>query len=227
MSAKILIDINDLHKYKCKDPIPFSCEYCNKTFYRTKGNVQRWIKGTKAITCCSKKCLNKKQCTYKTLKCTQCNNPVTRQLSDLRNTSFCTHSCSAKYWNVHRKWSKNTNRSKLERWLESQLTILYPNLEIHYNKNTTINAELDIYIPSLKLAFELNGIFHYEPIFGEEKLKIKQNNDDRKYQACLENNIELCIIDTTSQKNFREKTGRKFLDIITNILNKKGSLYPD
>ena len=33
-----------------------------------------------------------------------------------------------------------------------------------------INSELDVYVPSLNLAFELNGIFHYEPIYGEKKL---------------------------------------------------------
>jgi len=46
--------------------------------------------------------------------------------------------------------------------------MLYPDLVIHFNKKDAINSELDIYIPSLKLAFELNGIFHYEPIFGKE-----------------------------------------------------------
>lgn len=91
--------------------------------------------------------------------------------------------------------------------------------EIIFNGKEIINSELDIYIPSLKLAFELNGIFHYEPIYGEEKLKNIKNNDDRKFQDCLEKNIELCIIDTSGSKNFKPERDKKYFDIISNIIN--------
>jgi hypothetical protein len=103
--------------------------------------------------------------------------------------------------------------------LEAQLTTLYPTLDILYSDKTTINSELDIYIPSLRLAFELNGIFHYEPIYGEDKLTQITNNDNRKFQACLEQAIQLCIIDTSGQKYFKESTSQKYLDIITTIIN--------
>jgi hypothetical protein len=52
-------------------------------------------------------------------------------------------------------------------------------------------------------------------------LKRIKNNDNRKFQACLERGIELCIIDTTSQKVFKEKSSEKYLQIIKNIINKK------
>ena len=73
----------------------------------------------------------------------------------------------------------------------------------------------------MKLAFELNGIFHYEPIFGNEKLSKIQKNDTNKFLKCQEKNISLCIIDTSSQKYFKEQTSKKFLDIITNIIDQK------
>jgi hypothetical protein len=88
--------------------------------------------------------------------------------------------------------------------LQEKLTILFPSLDIHYNRKDAINSELDIYIPSLKLAIELNGIFHYEPIYDQDKLDQIQNNDHRKFQACAENGISLCIIDTSSLKYFKE-----------------------
>ena len=81
--------------------------------------------------------------------------------------------------------------------------------------------ELDVLIPSLNLAFELNGIFHYEPIYGSDKLSSIKNNDERKFQACLEKGIELVIIDTSSQVYFKEKTSQKYFDIIENIIDIK------
>ena len=70
------------------------------------------------------------------------------------------------------------------------------------------------------MAFELNGIFHYEPIYGEEKLDKIQNNDERKFAACREAGISLCIIDTSSQKYVKPNTSKKYLDIIIEIINK-------
>lgn len=84
-----------------------------------------------------------------------------------------------------------------------------------------INSELDIYIPSLKLAFELNGIFHYEPIYGQDKMNQIQNNDNRKFQACLEHGIELCIIDSSKLTYFKPANAQKYLDIITQVINSK------
>ena len=92
---------------------------------------------------------------------------------------------------------------------------------IKFNSKEDIDSELDIYIPSLKLAFELNGIFHYEPIFGKDKLRQIKNNDLRKFQACIEHTIELCIIDVAKLKYFKEQTAKQYLDIIKCIVNKK------
>lgn len=132
---------------------------------------------------------------------------------------FCSRSCSATYTNTHK--TKGCVRSKLELFLEGKLETLYPNIDIHFNRKDAINSELDIYIPSLKLAFELNGIFHYEAIFGADKLDKIKNNDQRKFQACLENNIELCIIDSSKLKYFKEINAKPYLDIICGIINKK------
>ena len=97
----------------------------------------------------------------------------------------------------------------------------YSNLDFIFNSKNAINSELDIYIPALNLAFELNGIFHYEPIYGVKKLTSIQNNDNRKFRACLEKGIELVIIDTSNQIYFKEKSSKKYLDIISNIINNK------
>ncbi len=141
----------------------------------------------------------------------------------MSKNNFCSQSCAAIYNQSHK--THGYRRSKLEIWLEVELNKLYPSLEIHFNRKDAINSELDIYIPSLKLAFELNGIFHYEPIYGEEQLKKIKNNDTRKYQACLERGIELCIIDTSKIKYFKESTSKPILDIISKIINDKIKFY--
>ena len=132
---------------------------------------------------------------------------------------FCSQSCAATYNNTHKK--KGIRRSKLEIWLEEKLSQKYKNLNILYCDKNTINSELDIYIPSLNLAFELNGIFHYEPIFGQKKFNQIINNDERKFQACLEHKIELCIIDASKLTYFKEKNALMYFEIIDNIISKK------
>lgn len=132
---------------------------------------------------------------------------------------FCTQSCFAKYHNAHKTWG--TRRSKLEGWLEENLRGLYPELDIHCNRTDAIQGELDFYFPGLKLAFELNGIFHYEPIYGgPEKLTQIQNNDARKMAACLERGIELCVVDTSQADYFKPKVAEKFLGIVRGVLDR-------
>lgn len=68
----------------------------------------------------------------------------------------------------------------------------------HHRPKWLDKLELDIYLPNLRLAFEYQGIQHYEPIErwgGEEYLKIVQEHDRRKKELCVENNVTLICID--------------------------------
>jgi hypothetical protein len=132
---------------------------------------------------------------------------------------FCSKSCAATYNNTHK--THGYRRSKLEAYIETKLITNYPNLEIHFNRKDTINSELDIYIPSLKLAFELNGIFHYEPIYSDKQFSQIQNNDKRKFCACLEKNIELCIVDSSSLTYFKPDKAEKYYQIVKQLIDHK------
>lgn len=127
---------------------------------------------------------------------------------------FCNLSCSASYNNTHKK--AGSVRSKLEIWMENNLQSRYPNLVIKYNEKSAIQSELDIYIPSLQIAFELNGIFHYQPIFGEGRLAAIQNMDGVKKIACEKAGIKLLSIDISEQKRFTPSSSLKYLDIVVN-----------
>jgi hypothetical protein len=152
-----------------------------------------------------------------------CNIEFKKKQVDIKKSPnhFCTRSCAVSYNNKNK--TKGNRRSKLEIYIEEQLTILYPNLNIDYNKKNVIGSELDIYIPSFKLAFELNGIFHYEPIFGSDKLNQIQENDVSKSKACFDKHIDLCIIDSSGLKYFKLSNAKKYLDIVVNIINKRTS----
>lgn len=218
---------------KASHKLSIQCPICNLPFLRTKRDIEIGIVENRDFYC-STECKNKGIIIH--CECDECHKAITQLPSvyKLYKNHFCSSSCGAKYRNRMGTLGAKTfkldvpgkNRSKAEIWLEEKILLLYPNLEIHFNRRDTINSELDIYIPSLKLAFELNGTFHYEPIWGTDKLSSIQNNDKRKYQACLERGIELCIIDASDQhtKYFKEAKSQKYLDIIKGIIDLKYSV---
>lgn len=199
-------------------PIPIQCHKCGISFLRHPRHIRKQ-------NFCSKECHNKALGPV-ACSCEQCHKLFLKQQSQIKKTkhNFCCKTCACIYYNAHK--TKGTRASKLEKWLAIKLPELYPNLEFHFNRKDAINGELDIFIPSLKLAFELNGIFHYEPIYGSDKLTSTQTNDCRKMLACAEYGISLCVIDVSHQLYFKEQTSMKFLQIIQNIINAKlsGSL---
>lgn len=223
---KPLYTNTDFSSAKSQDKLPCQCYECKKNFYLTKHIIQRALNPNNKTQgkFCSQKCAHKHVSKHSSVVCENCKKSFFKAQAEIKNSKnhFCSRSCNITYNNTHK--THGTRRSKLEIYIEKQLTSTYPNLIIDFNKKDTINSELDIYIPSLKLAFELNGIFHYEPIFGQVKLLQIQNNDQRKFQACLEKQIELVLIDSSSLKYFKEERAAKFISIITEIINSKNYL---
>jgi len=196
-----------------------NCDFCNKNFTRNSRDFKTNIRNKTKHFFCSCSCRNNFRSKKLHVECKNCFKRFKKIPSQISKNNFCTKSCAAKYNNVHK--ISGTRVSKLEIWIREKLQKNYPNLEMHFNRKDAINSELDIYIPSLSFAVELNGIFHYEPIYGKDKLESIQNNDSRKYQACLEKQIELCIIDTCQMKNFKEQKAMFYFNIIKSIIDSK------
>jgi hypothetical protein len=209
-----------MKEYKLK------CCHCQKEYEVKKMRYYTARYGLKKSNLkyyCSRKCryLGMGINEPKDVVCLNCNKQFKKLANELKKhpNSFCDRSCAATYNNKNK--THGSRRSKLEIYLEEELKSKYNELEIHFNRKDTINSELDIYIPSMKLAFELNGIFHYEPIYGDKKLNQIQNNDTRKFQACLEQGIEMCIIDVSSLSYFKPANAKKFLDIVCGLIDSK------
>lgn len=224
---KPLFNQDDFNQLKSFDKLPCQCYSCNETFFQSKKLILQELTHKRGrIKFCSQKCYKNSKLEKIQVICTNCKSNFTKKLCESKKSKsgnqFCSKSCAATYNNKHK--THGNRRSKLEKWLEEQLTIQYPNLDIKFNQKEVIGSELDIYIPSLNIAFELNGIFHYEPIYGVNKLQQIQNNDIYKSKACHDTKLDLCIIDTSQQKYVKPSTSQKYLDIITNIIKERLSI---
>ena len=197
---------------KSRQKMPLECEVCFSVFYKKKHHLQ--CEGRHSF--CSRECQYKAQETFVEKECAWCDKKVKRLLNQAKKSKtgniFCNESCAASYNN--RNKSTGTRSSKLEQWIAKELPKVFPNEKIIFNGKEAIGSELDIYFPERKIGVEINGIFHYEPIYGEEKLKKIQQNDKEKREKCRQRQIDLIEVDTRDQKYFTQKTSKKFLDKI-------------
>ena len=122
---------------------------------------------------------------------------------------FCTKTCE---YSFNKKYNQSHGqRSYLEIFIEKQLVLIFPTLKIKYNIKQVIGSELDIYIPKLNLAIEINGIYHYKPIYGPEKLEEVKRNDRRKLYECNKQNIKLYRINVCELPTHSRADGLGFI----------------
>lgn len=201
-------------EYKKKTKrVEIECTNCKKLFLYKVYDIGKY-----KSNCCSRKCSNELKITSSEVVCKQCGkkfNKIKSQIIKFPN-HFCSQSCAASFNNTHKDYG--IRRSKLEIYLEEYIRKTFPEIELLCNNKESINSELDFYFPSLKFAIELNGIVHYEPIYGVDKFEKIQNNDKRKAIACYEKGIELAIIDTSNCKYLSNTAKEKYSTIVCDLL---------
>jgi hypothetical protein len=209
---------NNVARTKMKNVL---CYICNKEFLISEKNKnkknkcsncpkqERKIKTNKSLYVNCKECktlfiskANRKYCSVfcktQSVKkyhkiCKKCN---IEYKAETKKSKFCSRSCRSLFLELH-TYAHNKSglsRSKIEKYVEDRLLTDFSDLKIIFNDKNTIGSELDIYIPELRMAFELNGVFHYIPIYGKDTLEKIQNRDKNKNIICEQIGIELITI---------------------------------
>jgi hypothetical protein len=132
---------------------------------------------------------------------------------------------------MHRKATKKRlevakDGSKLEHFVVSEL--LNRGFQVEFHKEQSLLNEkvhLDIWLPKLNTAVEIDGPTHFEPIWGEEHLKKTQKTDNMKDGLLL--NAGCCIIRLRQKKNLSKTYGLRLVSDLVEILNKIGNKFPE
>lgn len=155
----------------------------------------------------------------KEFSCAWCSETVSKTPAEIRKTKtnvFCSKSCAARYNNRHKQ--TGTRRSKLGCYLEQQLKLNLPELNFLCNTKISIGAELDFYFPQLKLAIEVNGFLHFQPIYGFDKLKRIQEIDREKVEKCFQADIKLYILDVSQEFHLTQEVKEKHRETVKKLV---------
>ena len=73
---------------------------------------------------------------------------------------------------------------------------------------------------------EFNGIFHYKPIYGQEKLRRIQEIDKQKLYSCLQAEVELSVIDISRivhlTQGAKEECWKVVKELVTSFQRRAG-----
>lgn len=124
--------------------------------------------------------------------------------------------------------SSSKTGSKLEKFLLEQL--LRNGYRVEFHKEQVLSntkLQIDIYLPDITTAIEVDGPSHFEPVWGNEALIRNQKYDNNKNGLIIGRGMKLVRI--KQNYDFSPTRGRlvfqKLKDILDNIQNSKIKIF--
>lgn len=203
---KLITPFKEFESLNRREFAKLQCLHCSQIFAIEKFRVERGVeRGTGKY--CSQTCARHARRTSQEVFCLNCKTLFRKHGIELKRTSknFCSRSCSAQYNNRHKNLGSG-RRSKAEEYLINLILQDFPELRVIQNDRSLLPSglEIDIVIPSLKFAIELNGPIHYLPIYGNLKLSKIQAADALKQTEIQHTGYNLIVINISSYGYFKK-----------------------
>jgi very-short-patch-repair endonuclease len=118
------------------------------------------------------------------------------------------------------------NGSKLEHYLMTELIGLGYRVEFHKEhmvKNDRL--QVDLFLPKLNTAIEVDGPSHFKPIWGDEVLKRNLKADAQKDGLLL--GMGMCVVRIRQTKGLSEKYKRDLLSQLAKTIGEIEAKFPD
>jgi very-short-patch-repair endonuclease len=116
--------------------------------------------------------------------------------------------------------------SKLERFLLDRLTEAGLRVEFHKDhwlKNQ--NLQVDLFIPELRTAIEVDGPSHFKPVWGMENLIKNQRSDQQKTGLILGSGLVMVRI--RQDKKLSQRYQREIIKRLFEVLDRVKEKYPE
>lgn len=116
--------------------------------------------------------------------------------------------------------------SKLETFLLNAL--LADGFRVDFHKEhslLTTKLQIDLFLPTLNVAIEVDGLSHFEPVWGEDALKRNKGYDNKKTGLILGKG--LVLIRVIQKKDFSKSRARVIYDELKIILDNIKKQFPD